>query len=183
MIMLLRIDENVVLKQLEISDAKDVFQTIDSQKDYLGRWLPFVEYTKQLSDSEKYIDSVVNAPGDKFEYVFTIKKCDEFVGLIGFKDTDKQNKKTEIGYWLSEKYQKQGIMTKSVEKLCDLAFNHLNINRIQIKCAVGNSSSINIPKRLGFQMEGIERQGELLSGNIYTDLVIYSKLKSDYRLS
>lgn len=53
------------------------------------------------------------------------------------------------------------------------------MNRIQVKCALENKSSINIPKRLGFKFEGIERQGELLTGNIFTDLVVYSKLKSD----
>jgi len=44
---------------------------------------------------------VVHAPKEKFEYVFTIRKYGEFFGLIGLKETDKQNKKTEIGYWLS----------------------------------------------------------------------------------
>lgn len=177
--MIIKVDTEIELKQLEISDATDVFKTINNQRDYLGKWLPFVASTQEMADTEKYIDSVVNAADDRFEYVFTIRKCNEFVGLIGFKDTDKQNKKTEIGYWLSEKYQKQGIVTKSVEKLCDFAFNEQGINRIQIKCAVENMSSKNIPKKLGFKFEGIERQGELLTGDFYTDLEIYSKLKSD----
>ena len=177
--MVIKLDTEIELKQLEQSDSIDIFKTIDTQRDYLGKWLPFVEFTKEISDTEKFVDSVVNAPEDRFEYVFAIRKCDEFVGLIGFKNTDKQNKKTEIGYWLSEKYQKQGIVTKSVDKLCDFAFNKKGINRIQIKCAVENKSSINIPKKLGFKFEGIERQGELLSGDFYTDLEIYSKLKSD----
>lgn len=89
------------------------------------------------------------------------------------------NKKTEIGYWLSEGFQKQGIVTKAVEKLCEYALNKLDINRVQIKCAVGNVASKNVPIRLGFKLEGIERQGELLSGNVFTDLEIYSKLKHD----
>lgn len=177
--MIIKIDNEIELKQLEQSDSIDIFKTIDSQREYLGRWLPFVEFTKEITDTEKFVDSVINAPEDKFEYVFTIRKQNEFVGLIGFKDTDKLNKKTEIGYWLSEKYQKQGIITKSVDKLCDFAFNKLDINRIQIKCAVENKSSIKIPQRLGFKFEGIERQGELLTGNTFTDLGIYSKLKSD----
>ncbi|OJV32510.1 MAG: GNAT family N-acetyltransferase [Bacteroidia bacterium 43-41] len=177
--MIIKVDTEIELKQLEISDATDVFKTINNQRDYLGKWLPFVASTQEMADTEKYIDSVVNAADDRFEYVFTIRKCNEFVGLIGFKDTDKQNKKTEIGYWLSEKYQKQGIVTKSVERLCDFAFNRQGINRIQIKCAVENMSSKNIPKKLGFKFEGIERQGELLTGDFYTDLEIYSKLKSD----
>jgi len=121
----------------------------------------------------------VNAPEDKFEYTFTIRNKDEFIGMIGLKSTDKANKKSEIGYWISEKYQKQGIMSKSVSKLCDFAFNKLGINRIQIKCAVGNDPSKNIPKRLNFKFEGVERDGELLSCNIFTDLEVYSKLKND----
>lgn len=177
--MIIKVDTEIELKQLELSDSIDIFNTIDNQRDYLGKWLPFVAFTKEVSDTEKFVDSVVNATEDRLEYVFAIRKCNEFVGLIGFKDTDRQNKKTEIGYWLSEKHQKQGIVTKSVDKLCDFAFNNQGINRIQIKCAVENISSKNIPRKLGFKFEGIERQGELLTNNFFTNLEIYSKLKSD----
>ncbi|HOY30573.1 MAG TPA: GNAT family N-acetyltransferase [Bacteroidales bacterium] len=177
--MIIKVDTGIELRQLELSDSTDIFNAINDQRDHLGKWLPFVAFTKEISDTEKFIDSVVNAPEDRFEYVFAIQKHNEFAGLIGFKGTDKQNKKTEIGYWLSEKYQKQGTVTKSVDKLCDFAFNKLEINRIQIKCAVENIPSKNIPKKLGFMFEGIERQGELLTGDVFTDLEIYSKLKSD----
>ena len=178
--MRIKVDYDIELKQLEIADSADIFQTIDSQREYLGRWLPFVEFTKEQKDTEAFVESVVNAPEDRFEYVFTIRKNDRFAGLIGLKSSDKLNKKTEIGYWLSENYQKQGIVTKSVSKLCDFAYNELGMNRIQIKCAVGNKPSIKIPRRLGFIFEGIERDGELLTGNIYTDLEVYSKLKADH---
>lgn len=179
--MTIKADTNIELKQLEQSDTKDIFKTIYTQKKHLGKWLPFVEFTKEISDTEEYVNSVINAPKDRFEYVFIIKNKNKFAGLIGFKDTDRLNKKTEIGYWLSEESQKQGIMTKSVKALCDFAFNELDINRIQIKCAVGNTSSKNIPLRLGFKYEGIERHGELLTGNIFTDIEVYSKLKSEWK--
>lgn len=177
--MIIKIDNEIELRQLEVTDAIDIFEAIDNQREYLGKWLPFVIFTKTVSDSETFVNSVVNAPRERFELQFTVRRQDQFIGLIGFKDTDRTNKKTEIGYWLSEKYQKRGIITKSVEKLCDFAFNKLDLNRVQIKCAVGNQRSKNVPKRLGFKFEGIERQGELLTGNIFTDLEIYSKLKSD----
>jgi ribosomal-protein-serine acetyltransferase len=173
------VDSEIVLNQVEASDSFEIFNTINSQREYLVRWLPFVAFTKEISDTERFVDSVINASDDKFEYIFTIRKKGEFVGLIGFKDTDKPNRKTEIGYWLSEKFQKQGIITKSVEKLCDFAFSTQGMNRIQIKCATENTSSKNIPIRLGFKFEGIEREGELLRDNHFTDLEIYSKLKSD----
>lgn len=178
--MIIEIDENICLKFIEMSDALDVFGAIDSQRDYLGRWLPFVEFTQDVSDTEKYIESIVNAPLEKLVFVFVIHLFSEFVGLIGLKDTDCANKKTEIGYWLKEEFQGKGIITKSVNKLCEFAFTELEINRIQIKCAVGNILNKNIPKRLGFVFEGIEREGELLSSGIYTDLEVYSKLKSEF---
>ena len=128
--MILRIDENIELRQLKLTDAKDIFETIDSQRTYLGKWLPFVETTKDLTDSEMYVNSVINADIERFEYVFTIRYNGQFAGIVGFKDTDKANKKTEIGYWLSEKFQKKGIMTKSVDTLCNFAFKILNINRV-----------------------------------------------------
>lgn len=177
--MTIKIDSEIELKQLEQSNSLEIFNLIDSQREYLGKWLPFVAQTHKVADTERFVQAIINAPADSLDYVFTIRKNDEFIGLIGFKGTDKQNKKTEIGYWLSEAQQKQGIVTKSVDKLCDLAFNKMGINRIVIKCAVGNSSSKNIPKRLGFMFEGIERQGELLTDGGYTDIEIYSLLRSD----
>jgi ribosomal-protein-serine acetyltransferase len=53
------------------------------------------------------------------------------------------------------------------------------MNRVQIKVAVGNERSAKIPKRLGFQFEGIEREGEFHS-NKYFDLKVFSKLKKEY---
>lgn len=145
----------------------------------MGEWLPFIELTKKLKDTENFVKSVLEAPEDKFEYVFTIRMLNKFAGLIGFNKSDKLNTRTEIGYWLSEKYQKQGIVTQAVSKLSDFAFNEQDINRIQIKCAVGNTKSMNIPLKLGFKLEGIERDGELKRENIFTDLKVFSKLKND----
>lgn len=70
-----------------------------------------------------------------------------------------------------------------MNQLLQLAFEKLNINRVQIRCAVGNSASSNIPKCLGFIFEGIEREGELLSTGKYSDLEVYNLLKTDYNRS
>ncbi|MDR1739856.1 MAG: GNAT family N-acetyltransferase [Bacteroidales bacterium] len=176
----LTIDTEIQLRPLELNDYQDIFNTIDSQRKYLGQWLPFVKFTRQPKDSKDFVEMTINQPEDRFESVFTIRYENQFAGLIGFKGTDRQNKKTEIGYWLSEKLQGKGIVTKSVKRLCDFAFQELGLNRIQIKCAVGNEKSKSIPKRLGFIWEGIERDGELLSGNMFTDIATYSKLKREH---
>lgn len=177
--MTIKIDVGLELRQLKLSDSIEIFNTINSEREYLGKWLPFVAFTQKLKDTENFIKSIVNASKDKFEYTFTIRLQNQFIGVIGLKKSDRMNRTTEIGYWLSEEYQKQGIVTKSVDKICDFAFKEQSFNRISIKCAVENKASSNIPKRLGFKFEGIERDGGLLSKNIFTDLEVYSKLKKD----
>jgi len=176
----IQVSENIQLRKIQLSDSEEIFNTINNERKYLGKWLPFIENTKELSDSEKFVKAVVDLPNDTPDLIFTIRKNNAFIGLIGFKGTDVENKKTEIGYWLSEKFQKQGIMTMSVEKLCRFAFQELGINRIQIKCAIGNESSNKIPKRLNFMFEGIEREGELLAGGVFADLNVYSMLRKDF---
>ena len=101
-----------------------------------------------------------------------------FAGLIGFKDTDWMNKKSEIGYWLAENMQGKHIVTSCVEKLIQHAFQKLKLNRIQIKVAENNTKSASIPKRLGFVYEGTERAGEK-HHNKYLNLKVYSLLKED----
>jgi ribosomal-protein-serine acetyltransferase len=173
------VSENIILKQIELSDSDDIFSAIDNQREYLGKWLPFVETTRVVDDTKGFIRSMLEPEIESREYTFVIHFNGDFAGLIGFKGTDRQNKKTEIGYWLSEKYQKKGIVFESVKALLNFAFNELEMNRVQIKCATGNIPSRNIPLRLGFRFEGIERDGELLAGGVFTDIEVYSLLKND----
>lgn len=175
----LEVDEDIVLRQLMPDDYLDMFTIMDKQREYLGEWLPFIESTKVPADTKRFVDDTVNQKGDRFEYVFTIRYKDQFAGLAGFKATDKQNRRTEIGYWLSQELQGKGIVTKSVERLCRFAFGELNMNRIQIRCAVKNEKSKAIPRRLGFVFEGTERDGELSGNKMFRDIECYSKLKRE----
>ncbi len=177
--MTLHVDSEIELRLLKMSDAEDIYRTIDNQRSYLRTWLPFVDKTQHVDSIKEFVEFINNKPEEDSEFAFTIRKNDQFVGLIDIKTTDLLNRKTELGYWLSEDFQGQGIMTKAVERICEYAFDELQLNRVQIKCAVGNLPSKNIPKRLGFVLEGIERDGELMPNDEYVDLEIYSKLKAD----
>lgn len=175
----LTVNRNIRLEGIKPSMANEIFETIESNRDYLQIWLPFVHQTHTVSDTEEFIKSVINQPPKKKDEVFGIWYKNNFAGLIGLKDTDWINQKTEFGYWLSEEMQGNGIINQCVEKLIRYAFQKLRINRIQIKTAVGNSRSAAIPKRLGFYFEGIERAGEK-HNQTFLDLEVYSLLKANF---
>lgn len=174
----IRINRTIRLEKIKLSMAQVIFDTIMRDQHYLKTWLPFVEYTQHVEDTRLFIQSVTDDDDINRKAIYSIWVNEEFSGLIGFNDIDWANKKTELGYWLTEKMQGKGIITLCAQKLIRYAFQKLKLSRIQIKVAVGNDKSSAIPKRLGFHFEGIERNGELI-GNLFHDLEIYSLLKTD----
>jgi ribosomal-protein-serine acetyltransferase len=173
---MIQVSDDIVLYPLSVDDIFRIFNTLDSEREYMREWLPFVDTTREVEDTGNYVRYVLETTDKQF----TIYYKERFVGLVGFKDTNAENKKTEIGYWLSQYAQGKGIMTQSVAKLIEYAFTEMDMNRIQIKVAVGNRKSRRIPEKLGFLEEGIERDGELLVDNVFTDIVVYSLLKKEY---
>lgn len=173
---MIQVSNDIVLNPLSVDDIFKIFNTLNDEREYMREWLPFVDTTNEAEDTANYVNFVLQTEDKQF----TIYYQNKFVGLIGFKGTDTTNNKTEIGYWLSQYAQRKGIMTQSVKKLIELAFSEMGMNRIQIKVAVDNTKSRRIPERLGFMEEGVERDGELLVDNIYTDIVVYSLLKSEF---
>ncbi len=164
---------NVTMRELCRSDAGEIFSVIDAERGYLGRWLPFVQFTRTAADSQRYVDSVLDAAYR--EAVFTLRERELLIGLIGFKDTDPFARTTEIGYWLREAWQGRGIVTRAVDRLCRMAHDEMGLYSVTIKCATGNLPSNRIPQRLGFRLDHVERRAELLEDGHYVDANVYVK--------
>lgn len=173
----IRVNDKIRLESATADMAPVIFETIDRDREYLKEWLPFVNFTFDLNDTIKFLKSVSDE-SNRRDFIYIVWYKEEFAGLIGFKDTDWVNRKTEIGYWLAEKMQHKGIITACVTKLADYAFRKLNMHRIQIKVAESNQKSEAIPKKLNFKLEGIERAGEL-HGDKFLNLKVYSLLATD----
>lgn len=144
-----------LLPPLIPEDARCVFEAIDTYRESLRVWLPFVDYTKSQEDSEQFLQSIP----DSDEIVFIISYKNQFAGLMGLKNPDYANTKAEIGYWIVPVLEGKGIVTLSCRSLIEYAFEKMSMNRILIQVCVENRKSRRIPERLGFKEEGIERDG------------------------
>ena len=173
------VSNEILLERLNINDAATIFYAIDQNRSHLGVWLPFVDFTREIKDTEAFINTIVSQRDVSRNEAYTIWFKGEFAGVIGFNNTDKVNEKTEIGYWLVEDKTHHGIIHQSCQVLIELAFEKMGMNRITIKCAVGNQVSERVAHRLGFIFEGIERNGERYHNHFF-DLKIFSLLKREF---
>ena len=173
------VSNEILLERIQFADAPTLFDAIDSNRIHLGTWLPFVAYTKDVKNSESYIQTIIQLRDESRNEVYTIWYKGRFAGLMGFHNTDRVNEKTEIGYWLISDMTGKGIVHHSCKKLIGLAFEKSGINRITIRCAVGNETSEKVARRLGFVFEGIERSGERFH-DVFFDLKVFSLLKKEF---
>src|SRR5690625_2724681 len=161
------------------NDADRLFEITDQSRIYLREWLPWVDQTKTIKDSETFIQMSIQMYIDRIGLTTGIFYKNVLVGVAGFNRIDWENKIGYIGYWLANDYQGRGIMTRAVRALINFAFNEYELNRIDIRAASGNIKSQAIPKRLGFTNEGLLRQTEWLYDH-FVDHIVYGLLKSEW---
>jgi len=174
-----KIDDNTELKMLDLRDAEHVFGLTIQSKETLKEWLPFIDYTKTVADTQNFIQSTMKQFGENNGFQAGIWYDGKMAGVIGFHKIDWNNKSTSIGYWLGNDYVGLGLMTKSVQAFVNYALIDLKLNRVEIRAAVENKKSRAIPERLGFTEEGRVRQAEWLYDH-YVDHVVYGMLAGDW---
>lgn len=173
------VDTHLQLCEACENDAETIYHAIDLHRDDLRRWLPFVDGLHSVAEEKNFLSGLCAEAPEVRNYTFKILFDDVFCELVGFVFTDTVNRKTEIGYWLLPEFRGHGIMSRCVARLCLWAFDVREMNRVQIKCAVGNHPSNAIPRRLGFRLEGVERAGEYAGEGRYYDLNVYSLLAQE----
>jgi ribosomal-protein-serine acetyltransferase len=177
--MRIQVDDTISLEFLEEIHAESLLNVVNANRSYLREWLPWVDQMQTVANFTHYIiDTKKRAVAETdFGYAIIIDK--NIVGRIGMHHINQQNKIGEIGYWLADGLQGRGIITKSCKALINHGFTELGLNRIEIKCGVGNDKSRAIAEKLQFKPEGILRQAELLNGK-FIDLYLYAMVKDDW---
>ncbi len=174
--------ENLNLRLLKNSDSKDIFDSISSQRSYLGPWLPFAEKGLSLKDVETFVSNITGQKEVINDLLYVIIYKGEFAGLVGLKKIDQEQNKAELGFWVKEDFQYLAIMTEAASKFMEHCFKNLDFNRITIKVYAQDFKALNVPKKLGFELEGTERQGWLLNNGNFVDLQVYGMVKSEYQI-
>jgi ribosomal-protein-serine acetyltransferase len=172
------IEEGLSLRSLEHEDAKELFALTDSCRAYLRCWLPWLDVTRTLQDTRSFIESALRQSAANLGFQNGIWHEGRLVGVIGYHHVDWANRSANIGYWLGDRFQGHGLMTKACRALVDYAFDVWRMNRVEIRCAVGNTKSRAIPERLGFKSEGVVREAEWLYDH-FVDHVVYGMVAKE----
>jgi ribosomal-protein-serine acetyltransferase len=172
------LDERTQLRLPEESDAEELYAVISANRAYLSQWMPWAP-GQTLDGTLEFIRTSRKQVADNQGFQTFIVQDGAIVGVLGFHSIDWGNRSTTIGYWIAERAQGSGTVTRAVTALTEHAFSVWRLNRVEIRAGVGNARSRAIPRRLGFADEGVSRQSERL-GDRYVDHAVYSMLAQDW---
>lgn len=176
-----QVDDNIKLSLSIPQYAEDLFKLTEKNRVFLKQWLPWLDKVNKPSDTKQFLEHQLLRFQRSQALHVTIFYQNQIAGVLGYNLIDEANHTGHVGYWLGQEYNGKGIMTKSVRELIEVGFNYYSLERIDIRCAVDNSRSRAIPKRLNFKQEGVIRQAEKLSDR-YVDHLVYGLLRNEYTL-
>lgn len=176
---MIHVDDNISLEFLEEIHAESLYNLVNANRKYLKEWLPWVDSMQTIANFRQYIINSKKQAGDKTDFGYAIIIDKNIIGRIGLHHINQLNKIGEIGYWLADGMQGRGIITSCCKALIKHGFTELGLNRIEIKCGVGNDKSRAIAEKLQFKHEGILRGAEWLNGK-FIDLHLYAMLKDEW---
>lgn len=110
-------------------------------------------------------------------WLMELKDTHKVIGEIVLYDF-RLKKQADIGYRINKDYWGQGFAPEAGQAMLKVAFEYMELNRLQIRCFTNNHGSIRVAEKLSFQKEGTIRQGAIL--NVMTDYYIFGLIKEEY---
>jgi len=176
----LNIGPDLQLAIVQPSFASRYLDIVCEERAYLSKWLPWATHANNEAFFLEFVRKSLQGYAEGKSMTCAIVYQHTVVGNISFNHIDQELKKVQVGYWLSEKYQGMGIVTKAVSFLIEYAFAELSMDKVEICAAADNGPSRRVCERLNMTLEGIISNSENVNSEIIGHAV-YGIHRTDLR--
>jgi ribosomal-protein-serine acetyltransferase len=172
------IDDRAWIQPFTVEDAEELFALVDANRERLARWFPWVDGSTGPDTQRAFIERCIASETDLEGNGIWVGA--ELAGGIGMR-VDVIENNGEIGYWLDNRFEGRGLVTRGCALFIEHGFRVMGLHRIAIRAAVDNARSRAVAERLGFTQEGIGRESGRVGGGRYVNLVEYGLLDREWR--
>ncbi|MEG0923158.1 MAG: GNAT family N-acetyltransferase [Comamonas sp.] len=156
----------VILRPWHANDAESFVQAAHESTATVGRWMDwctpdfthqhalnwFVECRDKAARFQAYESGIFSAINGSL------------LGGAALNHIDHDNRLCNLGYWVRQSAQRQGIALRTAQALIAHAFTALNMQRIEIVVAEGNIASEALARQAGAKWECLARNRLQLHG-------------------
>ncbi|MEO8712220.1 MAG: GNAT family protein [Parafilimonas sp.] len=168
----------LLLREISKDDAADLF-LLRSNKNlmqYIDRPIAKTE-TDALDLIKIIITALKNTDG--ITWAVTQKDNPKLIGTIGFWRIQKEHYRAEIGYMISDAFQRQGIMQEAISAVLDYGFKVMYLHSVEANVNPGNEASVKILEKNNFIREAYFKENYYYNGK-FLDSYVYSLQTKNY---
>lgn len=162
--------DRLVLRQLEISDDKDIFA--HRSDDTVNTHLENFRHSS-IEQTQAFIERVLNeiSSGKTILWVISEKGNNRFIGTVCLWNISREECKAETGYTLDPAFHKMGYMNEALSKVISFGFNKILLRTIEAYTHKDNQASVKLLLRNNFKQE-IARKKEAGTDRIFFTLTL-----------
>ncbi|WP_120965377.1 GNAT family N-acetyltransferase [Comamonas sp. lk] len=157
--------EGLVLRAFEDSDARAMTAATYESLATVGRWMdwcqPGFSEATALAWFSMCRESLASGNAHEFG-IFSAKG--ELLGGAGLNAINHEHRFCNLGYWVKQSAQRQGIALRTMQTLLPYAFQTLGMQRVEIVVATGNTASESVARKYGATRECMARNRLQLHG-------------------
>lgn len=144
--------DRLILRCMKASDALALFANY-SDEDIAKNFLD--EPLKEIQQAEQFIEAFQEefSQGKAITWAITFKETHQMIGTCSL--MIREGASAEIGYDLAKAHWGQGLMTEALEAMLGYGFDELGLEMIKADTMSANARSINLLKRLQFQLDDV----------------------------
>lgn len=166
-----------VLREWRAEDAQTIAVAADNPN-IAGNLRNVFPSPYSLEDARWFIEDCISKEG-RGQIARAIVVDGKAVGSVAILvQKDVYEKSGELGYWLSQEYWGQGIMSQAVGMICREAFARFDLIRIFAEPFAYNMGSKRVLEKAGFTYEGTMRKGIYKNGQVHS-YCMYSLLREE----
>lgn len=172
--------DHLHVRPVTTDDADAFFRLVEDDRDLFATYFPVT--TGRTVDGHatlSYLRDLVaqTLAKETFCFLVTMEGSTAPVGAIFLKSFDHRVGKCEVAYFVSSAHQGKGIASGAVAWAVDEAFRAHGMNKVFARVDPGNTASIRVAEKNGFQREGLLRQDFRANDDRLLDVIVFGKLR------
>lgn len=151
--------DGLLLRPFEDAEAAVFAAAVRESAAGMRRWMPWCSADYSAEQALQWFQAcrAGRAGNTACEYGVFEPDTGAFLGGAGLNAIRHDHRFCNLGYWVRQSRQGQGIATRIVHALANQAFGPLQLQRVEIVVAVGNLASERVAVKSGALHEGVAR--------------------------
>lgn len=176
--------ERLILRPYCPGDGALYFRMIRENWDHLYEFLPsLLEKMQNEAEAEAVIRWQNSEWQQRNLFIFGVweKTSGSYIGEAYLANPDWHVPSLELGYFLLKASTGKGFATEAARALLRLAFEHMQVSRVDLQCREDNEASQRVAERCGFRPEGRQRLRHRKKDGALVDRLWYGLLRSEWQ--